>query len=149
MKRRGSGIFLHLTSLPSPFGIGDMGVWAYKFAAFLSAAKQSFWQVLPLSPTSEAGGNSPYSSPSAFAGNPLLVSPESLAQEGFLGPSEVQNPPLFPKKRVDYRALTKYKKTFSSLLIKNLKGEGRKALLSKISATRTPFGWKITLFLRL
>ncbi len=127
MKRRGSGIFLHLTSLPSPFGIGDMGVWAYKFAAFLSAAKQSFWQVLPLSPTSEAGGNSPYSSPSAFAGNPLLVSPESLAQEGFLGPSEVQNPPLFPKKRVDYRALTKYKKNLFLVAYKKFEGRGKKS----------------------
>ncbi|MGD2127444.1 MAG: 4-alpha-glucanotransferase, partial [Desulfobacteraceae bacterium] len=82
MERRGSGILLHITSLPSPFGIGDMGPRAYRFVDFLAQTKQRFWQFLPLNPTDLACGNSPYHSISAFAGNPLLVSPELLAQEG-------------------------------------------------------------------
>src|SRR3990170_468348 len=73
MKRRGSGILLHVTSLPSNYGIGDLGPWAYRFTDFLSESKQSFWQILPLNPTNLAFGSSPYSSPSAFAGNPLLI----------------------------------------------------------------------------
>src|SRR4030042_350400 len=127
MKRRASGIFLHISSLPSPFGIGDLGRGAYQFADFLSAAKQSFWQILPVSPTSEAGGNSPYSSPSAFAGNHLLVSPESLVQECFLGQSGVQDPPLFPKARVDYGALTQYKKNLFLVAYENFSGQRKRS----------------------
>ncbi|MDP2967990.1 MAG: 4-alpha-glucanotransferase, partial [Deltaproteobacteria bacterium] len=78
MTQRGSGILLHITSLPSSFGIGDLGPSAYQFADFLTRTKQSYWQVLPLNPTDLACGNSPYSSPSAFAGNTLLISPELL-----------------------------------------------------------------------
>ncbi len=79
---RASGILLHPTSLPSRGGIGDLGPAAYQFLDFLSAAKQAFWQVLPLGPVGY--GNSPYSSTSAFAGNPLLISLERLAQKGWL-----------------------------------------------------------------
>jgi 4-alpha-glucanotransferase len=75
MNTRGSGILLHITSLPSPFGIGDLGPQAYKFAEFLFQAQQSYWQVLPLNPTDQACGNSPYSSISAYAGNTMLISP--------------------------------------------------------------------------
>ena len=75
MKNRGSGILLHLTSLPSPYGIGDLGAWAYRFADFLAQGKQSYWQVLPLNPTDPVNGSSPYSSPSAFAGN---IPPKTL-----------------------------------------------------------------------
>jgi 4-alpha-glucanotransferase len=62
MKTRGSGILLHITSLPSSHGIGDLGLWAFRFADFLSDAKQSFWQILPLNPTHPVYGHSPYSS---------------------------------------------------------------------------------------
>jgi 4-alpha-glucanotransferase len=79
---RSSGLLLHVTSLPSLGGIGDLGPAAYEFADFLSAAKQRFWQVLPLSPTGY--GNSPYAALSAFAGNPLLVSLEKLVEWGWL-----------------------------------------------------------------
>lgn len=85
MSIRTSGILLHISSLPSPYGIGDLGPGAHRFADFLSSASQSLWQVLPLNPTSLDGGNSPYSSHSAFAGNPLLVSPDLLVEEGLLG----------------------------------------------------------------
>ncbi len=79
---RSSGILLHPTSLPSPFGIGDLGPEAYKFVDFLADAGQTLWQVLPLGPTGY--GDSPYASYSAFAGNTLLISPERLVDEGLL-----------------------------------------------------------------
>jgi len=103
MNRR-SGILLHISSLPSRHAIGDLGSGAYAFADFLAHAKQSLWQVLPLNPTEEVHGNSPYSSISAFAGNVLLVSPEILVDEGLLRPEEVPPPARFPQSRVDYRA---------------------------------------------
>ena len=79
---RSSGILLHITSLPSYGGIGNMGPAAYAFADFLAASKQRLWQVLPLGPTGY--GNSPYAALSAFAGNPLLVSLEHLADWGWI-----------------------------------------------------------------
>jgi 4-alpha-glucanotransferase len=84
MDKRGSGILLHVTSLPSSYGVGDLGPEAYRFTDFLAQAKQSYWQVLPLNPTNPAYGNSPYSSISAFAGNTLLISPDLLIEEGLL-----------------------------------------------------------------
>jgi 4-alpha-glucanotransferase len=79
---RTSGVLLHITSLPSYGGIGDFGPAARQFADFLAAAKQRIWQVLPLSPTGY--GDSPYSALSAFAGNPLFISLEILADEGWI-----------------------------------------------------------------
>jgi 4-alpha-glucanotransferase len=110
MKRRASGILLHITSLPSPFGIGNLGAAAYEFADFLSETGQSFWQVLPLNPASPRSGNSPYSSPSAFAGNSLLINPKFLTETGYLSKSETQRGPSFSAGRVDYRAVSDYKK---------------------------------------
>lgn len=109
MKRRASGILLHVTSLPSRFGVGDLGAEAHRFLDFLSEAKQSFWQVLPLSPTTPGHGNSPYSSPSAFAGNPLLIAPDLLVEMGCLVSSDLAPPPAFPEERVDYPAVREYK----------------------------------------
>ena len=94
---RSSGILLHPTSLPSPFGIGDLGPEAYKFVDFLSAAGQTLWQVLPLGPTGY--GDSPYASYSAFAGNTLLISPERLVDEGLLDHDDLEEQPVGP---VDY-----------------------------------------------
>lgn len=84
LKDRGSGILLHVTSLPSSFGIGDLGPEAYKFVDFLYRSKVKHWQILPLNPTSPGTGYSPYSSDSTFAGNILLISPEQLVSDGFL-----------------------------------------------------------------
>jgi 4-alpha-glucanotransferase len=80
--QRSSGVLLHISSLPSYGGIGDLGPAAHEFVAFLAAAKQHLWQVLPLSPTGY--GNSPYAGTSAFAGNPLLISLEFLADWGWI-----------------------------------------------------------------
>lgn len=109
MKRRGSGVLLHITSLPSPYGIGDVGPAAYRFADFLAEAKQSFWQILPLNPTEPSYGNSPYQSPSAFAGNPLLISPELILRDGWLKETDLEAVPEYPKARVDYGAVTAFK----------------------------------------
>jgi 4-alpha-glucanotransferase len=109
MKRRGSGILLHLTSLPSPFGIGDMGQSAYRFADFLAECGQSYWQILPLNPTDPVHYNSPYHSFSAFASYPLFISPELLVQDELLDPSALESPPDFPVHRVDFSAVTRYK----------------------------------------
>ena len=80
---RGSGVLLHVTSLPSVYGIGDLGPAAYQFVDFLAEARQKYWQILPLTPTMAVTANSPYSSYSSFAGNSLMISPERLVEEGY------------------------------------------------------------------
>ena len=82
--KRASGILLHITSLPSRFGIGDLGPESYRFVDLLSSQGQRYWSILPLSPTRLKDGNSPYNTSSVFAGNPLLISPELLCADGFL-----------------------------------------------------------------
>jgi 4-alpha-glucanotransferase len=109
MQVRRSGILLHITSLPSLYGVGDMGEEARRFADFLHEARQTAWQVLPLVPFSTGCGNSPYCGVSAFAGNPLLISPGLLAEEGLLSRSEIGSPPGFPESTVDYDAVRGYK----------------------------------------
>jgi 4-alpha-glucanotransferase len=88
---RATGILLHPTSLPARGGIGDFGAAAYAFADFLYSAKQSLWQVLPLGPLGY--GNSPYSSTSAFAGNPLLISIDRLADHGWIDQQRLHDLP--------------------------------------------------------
>jgi 4-alpha-glucanotransferase len=104
---RRSGILLHPTSLPNSFGIGDLGPSAYRFIDWLVAAGQKLWQVLPLGPTGY--GDSPYQAFSAFAGNPMLISPEWLLQQGFLNETQVAAAPLFPADRVDFGAVIPWK----------------------------------------
>jgi 4-alpha-glucanotransferase len=108
--RRGSGILLHLTSLPSCYGVGDLGPEAYRFADFLARTRQTYWQLLPLNATSSQFGNSPYSSSSAFAGNPLLISPDLLVEEGLLSRDDLRELPSFPQKRVNYPLTAKHKR---------------------------------------
>lgn len=109
MNRRRSGILLHVTSLPSRYGVGDLGESAYRFVDFLAEAGQSLWQILPLAPTSPLSGNSPYTSASAAAGNPLLISPDLLVQDGFLAPADLDHVPSFAAGRVDYEAAQRCK----------------------------------------
>jgi len=104
---RASGILLHPSSLPGPFGIGDLGSAAYAFADFLDASGQSLWQVLPMGPTGY--GDSPYACYSAFAGNTLFISPEKLRSVGLLAEAELANPPEFSNDRVDFAAVHDYK----------------------------------------
>ncbi|WP_461100756.1 4-alpha-glucanotransferase [Spirosoma koreense] len=84
LQQRSSGLLLHITSLPSAHGIGDLGPEAYRFADFLQASGQTYWQILPLTPVDPGAGFSPYSSPSAFAGNILMISLEKLVDENLL-----------------------------------------------------------------
>ena len=109
MNRRGSGVLLHITSLPSAYGIGDLGPAAHRFVDLLAGAGQRYWQILPLNPTCPDLGNSPYQSTSAFAGNTWLISPEQMVIDGLLGPEDIGDPPGFPEDRVDYRAVMDYK----------------------------------------
>ena len=104
---RRSGILLHPTSLPGRFGIGDLGDSAYRFIDFLAAAGQSYWQVLPLSPTGYA--DSPYQTLSAFAGNPMLISPEKLVEAGHLSETDLEDVPAFPDDRVDFGPVIRYR----------------------------------------
>jgi len=105
--KRASGILLHPTSLPGRWGIGDLGTAAYEFVDFLAAAGQSLWQILPLGPTGY--GNSPYQSPSAFAGNPLLIGLDSLAKDGLLDPNELAMLPTFSSAKVDFDLVSSFK----------------------------------------
>lgn len=104
---RRSGLLLHITSLPSPYGIGDLGEGAYRFVDFLEASGQRLWQVLPLDPTGY--DNSPYSSPSAFAGNTLLISPEELVIDGLITRKEIASFRELPSGRVDFARIIKLK----------------------------------------
>ena len=97
---RCSGILMHPTSLPGRFGIGDLGDEAYWFVDFLASAGQTYWQVLPLSPTGY--GDSPYQGLSAFAGNPMLISPQKLMEAGHLSAADLEAMPHFPDDRVDF-----------------------------------------------
>lgn len=99
-EKRCSGILCHPTSLPSPYGIGDLGKGAYEFVDFLEKAGQTLWQVLPLGPT--GFGDSPYSSYSVFAGQTLLISPDLLAEQELIEKEELAELPEFDSKLVDY-----------------------------------------------
>lgn len=104
---RSSGLICHPSSLPGRFGIGDLGPQAYRFVDVLARTGQTLWQVLPLGPTGY--GDSPYMCLSAFGGNPLLISPDDLARDGLLRYSEIANPPVFNRRRVQYGRVQDYK----------------------------------------
>ncbi len=101
--KRGAGILLHISSLPSPFGIGDMGPEAIVFADFLNRSRQKYWQLLPLNPTEQGQGHSPYSSISSRAGNILLISPELLVKDGLLDAEYLEQYYLPQQGKTDYR----------------------------------------------
>lgn len=103
-----SGLLLHVTSLPGRHGIGDLGPAAYRFVDFLDRAEQRVWQVLPLVPL--GFGYSPYSSPSTFAGNPLLVSPERLIDAELLTRSDLEEESSFSKERVEYDRVVPFRR---------------------------------------
>ncbi|MBN2416321.1 4-alpha-glucanotransferase [bacterium] len=109
MDKRGAGILLHITSIPGRFGIGDLGPEAFRFVDFLADTGLRFWQILPLNPTNELNDNSPYKSISAFAFNPLLISPELLIEDGFLSRGEVPARGIRTGSQVDYGMATRIK----------------------------------------
>jgi 4-alpha-glucanotransferase len=105
--RRSSGVLVHVTSLPSPYGIGDLGPAAFEWVDRLHDAGQRWWQALPLGPT--GCGNSPYSSLSSFAGNALLVSPDLLIEDGLLSTRDCEPGRRLPKSAVDFDAVIAFK----------------------------------------
>src|SRR5262245_34047758 len=102
---RASGLLLHATSLPSPYGIGDLGPGAFEWVDRLHEAGQSWWQALPLGTT--GFGNSPYQCLSSFAGNGLLVSPEFLIEDGLLHAKDCTGP--FSSAHIDYSVVIPFK----------------------------------------
>jgi 4-alpha-glucanotransferase len=146
MRRRGSGILLHLTSLPSPFGIGDMGPWAYRFIDFLAETQQSFWQILPLNPTEPIHYHSPYHSISAFAGNPLLISPVFLLQDDLLLQSDLESVPEFPLERVDYQQVLDYKAGLWSRAFGRFQSKGMKDEYERFCLEHSPWLDNFALF---
>lgn len=119
---RSAGVLLHPTSLPSPYGVGDLGEAAYRFVDFLKAARQTVWQILPLGPTGY--GDSPYQSFSAFAGNPLLISPDRLVSDGYLPQQAVAELPSFPSNHTDYGSVIPYKTALYRLAFAHFEANG-------------------------
>ena len=107
LTRRQAGVLLHPTSLPGRFGIGDLGNEASGFLHWLAAAGQRVWQILPLGPT--GFGNSPYGALSAFAGNPLLISPDRLQRDGWLTERDLSSVPDWKEERVDFERVITWK----------------------------------------
>jgi 4-alpha-glucanotransferase len=105
--KRSSGILLHPTSLPGPYGIGDIGPRAHRWVEFLSGAGCGLWQVLPTGPTGY--GDSPYQCFSSFAGNPLLISPDALLKDDLLHPDDLYDHPCFPEDRVEFGEVIPWK----------------------------------------
>ncbi|WP_285009714.1 malto-oligosyltrehalose synthase [Pedobacter faecalis] len=107
---RGAGILMHISSLPSAFGIGDFGPAAADFLQFLARAGQKYWQVLPMNPLTEDQAYSPYSATSVMAGNTLLISPELLHQEGLLDDEDIRKNWSRAKKKISYQPVEQLKK---------------------------------------
>lgn len=120
--KRSAGILLHPTSLPGRYGIGDLGDNAFRFIDFLVQAGQTLWQVFPLGPTGY--GDSPYQCFSAFAGNPLLISPDILFEEGLLSKDDVDQVPQFEIHKIEYGELINYKTGLLKIAYKNFKENG-------------------------
>ena len=119
---RSSGILLHPTSLPSRFGIGELGLEAYRFIDFLVESSQQLWQILPLGPTGY--GNSPYACFSALAGNPLLISLEQLQEQGLLTEEDFAELPEFPVDQVDFDQVIKTKIPLLQKACENFRTKG-------------------------
>jgi 4-alpha-glucanotransferase len=123
---RASGLVLHITSLPSPYGIGDLGPAAFTWLDRLHDAGQSWWQALPLGPTGYA--NSPYQCLSSFAGNGLLISPELLVEDGLLKENDCKAP--FSSTAVDYDVVIPFKHRLLEMVWANFRAGIRKDLLA-------------------
>jgi 4-alpha-glucanotransferase len=149
MKNRGSGILLHISSLPSSFGIGDLGTWAYRFVDFLAEAKQVYWQILPLNPTEPAFGNSPYHSYSAFACNPLFLSPELMVREGLLAEEDIIPDKRLCSKRVDYNSVAAFKKKAFQAAFQRFKQREDKSDYEKFCMENTSWLDDFALFMAL
>jgi len=130
---RASGLLLHVTSLPSSYGVGDLGSSAMSWIDHLHDAGQSWWQALPLGPTGY--GNSPYQPMSSFAGNAILISPDSLISEGLLAKEDCES--HLPLDFVDYDAVIPFKTRLLETAWKNFKAGGRTDLQAQYEMFRS------------
>ena len=121
---RHSGILLHPTSLPGPYGSGDLGPSAYHFVDWLVVGAQSLWQILPLGGVGP--GNSPYMSPSAFAGNELLIDLAQLRESGWLTDANIAPDPAIKDTQVNYRAVKLYRMTRLRMAAKRFFADARR-----------------------
>jgi len=120
-KGRSAGILMHISSLPSEYGIGDIGPESKKFIDFLAGAGQKYWQILPVNPTKRENGHSPYSSNSAMAGNVLLISPEALQTDGLLTTADLEKVKTNSTDEVDYETLEDAKYHLLTTAYRNFK----------------------------
>lgn len=127
-EERSAGILMHITSLPSPFGVGDLGPAAYEFADFLERCKQSYWQILPLNPTEGGSGHSPYSSHSSMAGNILLISPELLQKDELISEEDVRDSKMTPTSTADFAYAEEIKGPLLEKAYYNFKSHSRNDL---------------------
>jgi malto-oligosyltrehalose synthase/4-alpha-glucanotransferase len=118
---RGAGILMHITSLPSAFGIGDAGPEARKFVDFLYRTRQKYWQMLPFNPVEEANYYSPYSSRSSMAANTLFISPEDLVGDGLLSADDLEKNKLIHDRQADYKEAIAIRKTLLAKAYRNFK----------------------------
>ena len=132
LEHRASGLLLHVTSLPSPYGIGDLGPSAFSWVNLLHDAGQRWWQSLPLGPTGY--GNSPYQPMSSFAGNALVISPQSLIADGLLREEDCES--NFPSGFVDYDAVIPFKTRLLQVAWKHFKSENRTDLRAEFDEFR-------------
>lgn len=116
---RKSGVLAHPISFPSPYGIGDLGSYCTKFIDFLEKGSQKLWQIMPLGHT--GFGDSPYQSFSTFAGNPLLISPEVMVEDGLLSEEDVKDVPCFSESKIEYGKVIDYKYKLYRKAFKNFK----------------------------
>ncbi len=137
---------LHITSLPSSYGIGDLGAWAYRLADFLTETRQGFWQILPLNPTDPALGNSPYYSPSAFANNTMFISPAFLIKNGLLEKTDIEHLPPFQNERVNYYEAAAYKKKLFHKAYERFKINNNKSEYEKFCSGNSYWLEDFTLF---
>ena len=117
--KRSSGLLVHPTSFPGPYGIGDLGLCAYEFIDFLKKSHHTLWQILPIGPTSF--GDSPYQSFSTFAGNTLIISPDLLVSEGYLSLTDIENIPNFDPRKTEYSIVSIYKNELYKKAYKSFK----------------------------
>lgn len=103
LSARSAGILLHISSLPSQSGIGDLGREVRKFADFLTRAGQTYWQLLPVNPTQ--GDHSPYNATSAMAGNPLFISIDLLYDNGLLTDQDLEKSRILNSNKVNYKGV--------------------------------------------
>lgn len=143
---RESGILLHPTSLPGPHGVGDLGPAAFRFVDWLADAGQRLWQIMPLGPTGY--GDSPYSSTSAFAGNPLLISLTWLRGDGLLEQEDLDAAPSFTASVVDFGGASEFKNRLLRMAFERFRGSAGDPFRDEFSTFHAQHGWWLDDFAR-